>query len=83
MVGPSNTFYTGIRGSCENNVAAVSWGGVLSHFNGISWRTYTQIPSDFYFEAVAVSQDMIVAVGYTVNGVSADKAAVAIGKRVQ
>ena len=83
MVGPSNTFYTGIRGSCENNVAAVGWGGVLSHFNGISWRTYTQIPSDFFFEAVAVSEDMIVAVGYTVNGVSADKAAVAIGKRVQ
>ncbi|MBX2991123.1 MAG: glucosyl transferase [Bacteroidetes bacterium] len=70
-----------IRGSTDNNIVAVGWHGRLAHFNGVSWRMATEIPSSYYFESVAVSQDMVVAVGYTVSGFFSDRALIIMGRR--
>lgn len=77
---PQNQFLTGIRGTSENNFFAIAWQGVLSHFNGVSWHQYAEIPPNYNFEAIAVSNNLVVAVGFT-GGLSADKAAVVIGRR--
>jgi hypothetical protein len=74
---PGNVFLTGVRGSKENNIFAVSWGGLLAHFNGVSWHQFTEILAYFHFRSVAVSDNLVVAVGFT----SGPAAAVAIGRR--
>jgi len=79
---PQNIFFTGVRGTAENNLFAIAWRGMLAHSNGVGWRVYTEISADYNFDALAVSQNLIVAVGFT-GGLFADKAVAIIGRRIQ
>ena len=76
-------FYQEIRGTGDNDIFTVSWQGVLAHFNGMDWHMYSEIPQDFYLTGLAVSHNIVVAVGYTVSGIWADKACAVIGRRIQ
>jgi len=69
------------RAFIERGWLVVAWRGVLAHFNGVSWHQFSEIPTDYNFEAVAVSDNLVVAVGFT-GGLSADRAAAIIGRRV-
>jgi hypothetical protein len=79
--GLPNVNFTEVRGTAENDIFVTAWGGVLAHYNGNTWHQFTEIPAGYSFEGVAVSQNMVVAVGFT-GGVSVDKAAVVIGRRI-
>lgn len=63
-----------IRGSSTNSIVVVGDAGLVTHYNGSTWKTF---PFDFNtaFNSVAVTNNMVVAVG--TNG----KAIVAIGRR--
>jgi len=78
---PSSLFFIrSVRGSAENNIFAIA-GWTMMHFNGMNWHEYTELPADFRYQGLAVSQNTIVAVGFTVSGFFADRAAVVIGRR--
>jgi hypothetical protein len=79
---PHNIFFTGLRGTTENNIFGVAWSGILAHYNGMNWYQYTEIPEYFNFWKVAVSQNMVVAVGF-MGGLPVDKAGILIGRRKQ
>ena len=70
-----------VRGTAENDVVVAGGYGVVSHFNGSTWRHYTstgELPTftgNYY--AVAISEHLIVAVG----GTDHTPAIVAIGRR--
>ena len=51
-----------IRGSGNNNIAAVGDNGMIWHFNGSSWKEVSSKPSQTFY-SVAVSGDLVVAVG--------------------
>jgi hypothetical protein len=70
----ANKYIQHIRGSSANNIVVVGDAGLVVHYNGSTWRTF---PFDFNtaFNSVAVTDNMIVAVG--TNG----KAIIAIGKK--
>lgn len=82
MEGLPDTVFSGVvRGNADNdlfvNVRAPA------HFNGESWRFYSELPTDFSFQSVTTKGDLVVAVGFTITGGSfADKPAVVIGKRI-
>ena len=79
---PATIFYTAsIRGNGDNDIFTGAWGGVLMHYNGKSWHTFTEIPSAFSFYSLAVKHNTVAAVGFT-GGLFVDKAAVVIGRRL-
>lgn len=78
---PLSVFFRKIRGSTDNNIVAIGWRGALAHFNGVGWQMASEIPSSCYFESVAVSQNMLVAVGYTVSGFFSDRALIILARR--
>ena len=80
---PSGILFTRVRGSSSNNIFAVGSFGTLVHWNGTNWRQYGELPTDFRYQGIAVSQNMVVAVGFTLSGVFADRAAVVIGRGVR
>jgi len=80
---PSSMFFIrSIRGSDENNIFAIA-GWTLMHFNGKTWHEFAELPTDFRYQAIAVSQNVVVAVGYTLSGIWADKATIVVGRRVE
>lgn len=79
---PPGEFFTGIRGTGENNIFTVSWGGVVMHFNGVTWYQLPGIPTDFNFWEVAVSGNLFIAVGFT-GGTFSDKAAILVGRHMK
>lgn len=80
--GLPNAFYQSIRGTANNDIFTVSWNGIIAHYNGATWHVFPEIPSDFSFYSVAVSQDIVVAVGFT-GGMFVDKACAVVGRRVR
>jgi hypothetical protein len=64
-----------VRGSAANNIVVVGDFGMISHFNGNTWRVYYPSTSATY-NGVAVTNTMVIAVGQ-MNG----KAVAVIGKR--
>lgn len=78
---PEQVFLTAVRGTAENDIFAVAWRGIVTHFNGVSWHQYTEISEEFNFTAVAVSEDLVVAVGFT-GGLFSDKAVALVGRRI-
>lgn len=70
-----------VRGTAANDIVVAGGFGFLSHFNGSSWRHYTQtgeLPSfNGNFYSVAISQKFVVAVG----GVQSGAPIVVVGKR--
>lgn len=77
---PEQVFLTAVRGTGENDIFAVAWRGIVTHFNGVRWHQYTEISENFNFTAVAVSEDLVVAVGFT-GGLFSDKAVALVGRR--
>ena len=74
-------FYNKVRGTGENNIF-VAGRDVLAHYNGASWHVFSGIPADFRFRSVAVSKNVVIAVGFTVSGAIAGNAAIVVGKRI-
>jgi hypothetical protein len=64
---PSN-YITRIRGTAENDVWVVGAFGMCAHFNGATWKTYSEValPNGSY-EGLAVTRKLIIAVGYAGN----------------
>jgi hypothetical protein len=62
---PLETFFNSIRGSGLNNIATVGEGSYIAHFNGMSWKVYNELRNQpDRLSSVAVTENMIVAVGY-------------------
>lgn len=80
---PSGILFTRVRGSSSNNIFAVGSFGTLVHWNGTSWRQYGELPTDFRYQGIVASQNLVVATGFTLRGAFGDKAAVVIGRRIQ
>lgn len=61
---PLETYFYSIRGSSLNNIVTVGEGSYIAHFNGVTWKVYNELrnPPD-RLSAVAVTENMIVAVG--------------------
>jgi hypothetical protein len=80
MSGLSVQFYTGVRGDGSNNIFAIGWGGMVVHFNGVTWHRFPELSDPSWeFEALAVGRNAIAAVGF--EGVSiGGRAIVALGK---
>lgn len=76
---PAGVFFSGVRGSAENNVFAFGWGGTLAHGNGKTWNIYTEITSVNNFRAAAVTDHLLIAVGFT-SGFVSEKAIACIGR---
>jgi hypothetical protein len=62
-----NHFPYRIRGSAENNVAVVGDDGMIWHYNGSTWKLLNEVGSGVPLYSVAVSENMIVAVGADFN----------------
>ena len=71
-------FYTNkIRGNAFNNIVVCGSFGLISHFNGRSWHSYTELYNvNGGYSSIAIRNNLILAVG--LNGASA---IVTIGKR--
>lgn len=73
-----------VRGRADNNMFTIGGSfenfALLMHFNGRTWYEYVQLPADFDYQAIAVSEQMVVAVGLTLSGLWADKASVVTGR---
>jgi hypothetical protein len=61
-------YITRIRGTAENDVWVVGAFGLCAHFNGATWKTYSEValPNGSY-EGLAVTSKLIIAVGYVGN----------------
>lgn len=70
------------RGLGSNDIFTVGNEGLLCHYNGVSWRTYTGLYSRFKtYRGLSVKDNIIVAVGQDyINGIE-DKAIITITKR--
>ncbi len=61
----SNYFSTRVRGSSPSNIFVVGAFGFTAHYNGSTWREYPELRfSDGSLEGLAVSERLILAVGY-------------------
>ncbi len=80
-----NHFPYRIRGSAENNIAVVGDDGMIWHYNGASWKLLNEVGSGVPLYSVAVSEDMIVAVGadFNVTDIFPPKALVYLGRRTE
>jgi hypothetical protein len=79
---PLETYFYSIRGSNLNNIVTVGEGSYIAHFNGVTWKVYNELrnPPD-RLSSVAVTENMIVAVGNKyVNGIE-NYGLVYIGRR--
>jgi hypothetical protein len=65
-----------VRGSSINNIFVGSDFGLLSHFNGITWRHFVDFEKNATLRGLAVSGDVVVAVG----ALTSWEAVVIIGK---
>ena len=67
LSGHPKLWKSNIRGSDVNDIFVVGAYGLVSHFNGLSWKHYTndELPT-FYgeFTAVKIKNDFVVIVGY-------------------
>jgi hypothetical protein len=70
-------FTNRIRGNSPQDIIVVGDVGIVSHYNGSSWRTYLELmlPVDQY-TSLAIKGTTVIAVGYKVG-----KAVVILGKR--
>ncbi len=68
-----------IRGTAYNNIFVVGHFGLLLHWNGYSWKDFTDKNVVYY--GLAVKGNTIVAVGTVPEGIVAGPAAILIGKR--
>lgn len=70
------------RGTSSNNIFIVGENGSLSHYNGISWKTYNELYKKFReYKSISVHKNIIVAVGQDyINGIE-DKALISITKK--
>jgi hypothetical protein len=60
-----STYFYCIRGSSINNIAIVGENSYLAHFNGLNWKVYNELENyPDRLTSVAVTDNMIVAVGY-------------------
>ncbi|MBI1806726.1 MAG: hypothetical protein HYR76_06705 [Ignavibacteria bacterium] len=61
-------FSQSIRGIGANNVIVVGDFGFCAHFNGVSWRSYSEVNlSNGEFDAVSAKENFVVAVGQVGN----------------
>jgi hypothetical protein len=51
--------------------------GLIAHFNGNTWQTFFPAPNIGSYNSVAVTNNMMIAVGMTTNG----KAIAVVGKQ--
>ncbi|VAX24633.1 hypothetical protein MNBD_IGNAVI01-1727 [hydrothermal vent metagenome] len=52
------------RGTSSNNIFIVGENGSLSHYNGVSWKTYNELSKGFReYKSISVTKNIIVAVG--------------------
>jgi hypothetical protein len=74
----TNDFYYQyrIRGSDYNNIFVAQEFGRISHFNGVSWKTYNVL-NDGSFYGISIYQNMVVAVG--LDGQNAN---IVVGRRM-
>lgn len=68
-IGELGTYFsTRVRGSERNNVVVVGAYGLCAHYNGLGWRSYPEVfLSDGILESLALTSEMIVAVGQVGN----------------
>jgi hypothetical protein len=72
-----STAYTNcIRGTAENNIFVAGDYGLVAHFNGVTWKVYSELAVADSYESVAVKDNLVIAVGY-----SGTQAVIAVGKR--
>jgi hypothetical protein len=65
VAGLPEIFTNRIRGNDENDIWVVGDFGIALHYNGISWREYSDLRLyDGNWEGLAVKEDLVVAVGW-------------------
>ena len=52
-----------VRGNGPNDIMVVGDFGLVAHYNGMSWRVYSNTGADSY-EAVAIRENLVIAVGW-------------------
>ncbi|MBU1679433.1 MAG: hypothetical protein KKD86_11395, partial [Bacteroidetes bacterium] len=70
------------RGISKNDIITAGYSGLLSHYSGVSWKTYTELSKIFKtYYSTSVKNNIVVAVGQDyVNGIE-DKAIILITKK--
>jgi hypothetical protein len=53
-----------LRGSEENNIFMVGHFGFVAHYNGSTWKYYSEVSRDITLQSVAVLENEVFAVGY-------------------
>jgi hypothetical protein len=71
-----------VRGTYKNNIFTAGYEGLLYHFNGISWQTFTELYKRYKtYYSLSVGENIIVAVGRDyINGIQ-DKAIITLTKQ--
>ncbi len=71
-----------VRGTKENDIFIVGEIGELCHYNGVSWKTYSELSKKFKeYKSISVNKNIAVAVGQDyINGIE-DKAIISITKK--
>ncbi len=77
----SSVFTRSVRGTGPNDVFVAGDFGYLAHWNGNSWYRYTTFPGNVDWYQLAVSRDIIVAVGVSVKGFRVDGGVILMGHR--
>jgi hypothetical protein len=73
-------FQEAVRGTGPNNIFVVGDYGLVAHWNGSSWKTFEQNPQ-YVFLGLAVTDNLVVAVGTKVEGIVAGSAVLLTGTR--
>jgi len=70
-----------VRGTGLNNIFTSGYQGTLNHYNGVSWKTYTELSGSYKtYNGLSVKDNITVAAGQAYeNGIS-DKAIITITK---
>ncbi|HFB67600.1 MAG TPA: hypothetical protein ENJ66_01445 [Calditrichae bacterium] len=77
----SSVFTRSVRGMGPTDVFVAGDFGYLAHWNGKSWYRYTTFPGNVDWYQLAVSRDIVVAVGVSVKGFRVDGGVILMGHR--
>lgn len=80
---PTSNFFVGIRGTASNDLFVIGWVGIAGHYNGSTWHFYNELSNPAWaFQSVALTNDLVAAVGFTAVVVN-DLAVAVIGIRTK
>lgn len=74
-----NIFLRRIRGNNSNDIFIVGDLGLIYHWNGMTWRNFTDQPGNY--SGLAIKEDIVVVAGIIPEGIVSGAAKILIGKR--